>query len=56
MPKREADLMHDLLIKRIYEEGELEDGYRILFDRQWPRGIIKTKPDLINNSKNSENC
>ena len=30
-------------IKRIYEEFEKSDGYRILVDRLWPRGIKKEK-------------
>lgn len=28
-------------IKRIYEPAEKSDGYRILVDRLWPRGIKK---------------
>lgn len=28
-------------IKRIYEKPSLSDGYRILVDRLWPRGITK---------------
>lgn len=28
-------------IKRIYEEYDSKDGYRILVDRLWPRGISK---------------
>ena len=28
-------------IKRIYEELEPSDGYRVLVDRLWPRGISK---------------
>lgn len=28
-------------IKRIYEPPEKKDGYRILIDRLWPRGIAK---------------
>lgn len=27
--------------KRIYEEASKEDGFRILVDRLWPRGISK---------------
>lgn len=27
--------------KRIYEESKPEDGFRILIDRLWPRGITK---------------
>lgn len=30
-----------ILIKRIYEAFSKEDGYRILVDRLWPRGIKK---------------
>lgn len=32
-----------LKIKRIYEEYSKSDGYRILVDRLWPRGISKEK-------------
>lgn len=28
-------------IKRIYEPAEKNDGYRILVDRLWPRGLTK---------------
>ncbi|MFR0835174.1 MAG: DUF488 domain-containing protein [Barnesiella sp.] len=28
-------------IKRVYEEYSAEDGYRILVDRLWPRGVRK---------------
>jgi uncharacterized protein YeaO (DUF488 family) len=30
-------------IKRIYEQAEEEDGFRILVDRLWPRGLSKKK-------------
>lgn len=30
-------------IKRVYEEPEKSDGYRILVDRVWPRGLTKEK-------------
>lgn len=33
--------MHEIKIKRAYEESEKADGYRILVDRLWPRGIKK---------------
>lgn len=32
--------------KRIYEESSLEDGYRVLVDRIWPRGVSKRKANL----------
>src|ERR1700733_600357 len=28
-------------VKRVYEPFSVEDGYRILIDRLWPRGIKK---------------
>jgi uncharacterized protein YeaO (DUF488 family) len=30
-------------IKRVYEEPGKEDGFRILVDRLWPRGLTKEK-------------
>ena len=33
-------------IKRIYENSEENDKYRILVDRLWPRGISKEKANL----------
>ncbi len=33
--------MNLLSIKRIYAPAEPADGYRILIDRLWPRGIKK---------------
>lgn len=30
-------------IKRIYDPAESGDGYRVLVDRLWPRGIAKDK-------------
>ena len=32
-----------LKIKRAYEAAQSDDGYRILIDRLWPRGISKEK-------------
>jgi uncharacterized protein YeaO (DUF488 family) len=29
--------------KRVYEQATREDGYRILVDRLWPRGVRKDK-------------
>jgi uncharacterized protein YeaO (DUF488 family) len=29
--------------KRVYEEAAKEDGYRILVDRLWPRGLTKER-------------
>lgn len=37
-----------ILVKRIYEPAAKSDGFRVLVDRLWPRGIAKesTKLDL----------
>lgn len=39
-------------IKRIYEEPAADDGYRILIDRLWPRGV--KKDDAMLNEWNKE--
>lgn len=31
----------DIKIKRVYEKPEADDGYRVLVDKPWPRGIRK---------------
>lgn len=33
--------MESIKIKRIYDEPSIDDGYRVLVDRIWPRGISK---------------
>mgnify|MGYP000427044118 CR=1 FL=1 len=33
----------DVQVKRVYEAPEESDGFRILTDRLWPRGISKEK-------------
>ena len=38
--------MGTLYWKRIYDPAELQDGFRILADRLWPRGITKEKAML----------
>ena len=35
--------MPEIQIKRIYEPAEESDGYRVLVDRLWPRGMTKAK-------------
>lgn len=37
---------HEILLKRIYEPYEKQDGYRVLVDRLWPRGIKKDAAHL----------
>lgn len=38
--------MTEYVIKRIYEPEESSDGFRVLVDRLWPRGISKQRADL----------
>ena len=38
--------MGTLYWKRIYDPAEPQDGFRILADRLWPRGITKEKAAL----------
>lgn len=33
----------NIQIKRVYEEPDPKDGFRILVDRLWPRGLTKEK-------------
>lgn len=33
--------MSTIRIKRVYDEPNLSDGYRVLVDRLWPRGVTK---------------
>jgi uncharacterized protein YeaO (DUF488 family) len=33
-------------IKRVYESYSASDGYRVLVDRLWPRGVSKQKAKL----------
>ena len=38
--------MNPIAIKRIYEDASEKDGYRILVDRLWPRGVSKEEAKL----------
>lgn len=33
-------------LKRIYDERAADDGYRVLVDRLWPRGVSKQRAQL----------
>jgi uncharacterized protein YeaO (DUF488 family) len=33
-------------VKRVYEPAESEDGYRVLIDRLWPRGVSHERARL----------
>jgi len=39
-------LTMNIHVKRIYEESSESDGFRILVDRLWPRGIKKTEANI----------
>jgi uncharacterized protein YeaO (DUF488 family) len=36
----------DIRLKRAYEPASAEDGYRVLIDRLWPRGVSKQQAKL----------
>ena len=38
--------MAEFVTKRIYELASSDDGYRVLVDRLWPRGVSKEKAVL----------
>jgi uncharacterized protein YeaO (DUF488 family) len=38
--------MLDVRIKRIYDEPDPSDGYRVLIDHVWPRGISRERARL----------
>jgi uncharacterized protein YeaO (DUF488 family) len=33
-------------LKRVYDEPKKDDGYRVLVDRLWPRGLTKQKAKI----------
>ena len=35
-----------LKLKRAYEKPSKDDGFRVLVERLWPRGVTKDKADL----------
>jgi len=36
----------DLRAKRVYEPAEVDDGYRVLIDHVWPRGVSRERARL----------
>lgn len=36
----------DIRAKRVYEQASPDDGYRVLVDRLWPRGISRDKAKI----------
>lgn len=41
-----AAVPRDVAIKRIYEKAGVTDGYRVLIDRLWPRGVSRGRAAL----------
>lgn len=39
-------MANNIQLKRIYEAADSKDGYRVLVDRLWPRGVSKDKAAL----------
>ena len=35
-----------IVLKRVYDPREASDGFRVLVDRLWPRGLTKEKAAL----------
>lgn len=38
--------MSQLQIKRVYDDPSSDDGYRVLVDRLWPRGVSRETAEL----------
>ena len=36
----------DVRVRRVYDEADDQDGFRVLVDRIWPRGITKARASL----------
>jgi uncharacterized protein YeaO (DUF488 family) len=45
-PKRASANRSTLRAKRIYEDPSTEDGYRVLIDHIWPRGVTRERARL----------
>jgi len=48
---QELMFMYEILLKRVYEPVSDSDGFRILVDRLWPRGISKERAALADWAK-----
>lgn len=36
----------DIRLKRAYDDAAISDGYRVLIDRLWPRGVSRTDAEI----------
>lgn len=41
-----GNILMSVRLKRAYESAASDDGYRVLIDRLWPRGVSKEKAEL----------
>lgn len=39
-------MARDVHIKRVYDPAEVGDGYRVLIDHTWPRGVSRERAHL----------
>ncbi len=44
--KAETETSRDVRAKRIYDPFDAEDGYRVLIDHVWPRGVSRERARL----------
>ena len=44
--RKEHSKMPNIELKRIYEEPQTSDGFRILVDKLWPRGVKKDDANI----------
>ncbi len=44
--RKEYSKMPNIELKRIYEEPKKSDGFRILVDKLWPRGVKKNDANI----------
>jgi uncharacterized protein YeaO (DUF488 family) len=44
--KGETEMSTDVRIKRIYDPPDSDDGYRVLIDHVWPRGVSRERAQL----------
>jgi uncharacterized protein YeaO (DUF488 family) len=47
MNRKQGDVMSKIVVKRIYDDvNSSSDGFRVLVDRLWPRGMSKEKANI----------
>ena len=42
----DLEIVMNVKTKRVYEQPDKDDGFRILVDRLWPRGLTKEKANV----------